>query len=386
MKAHVEVTQLKQATDVAFQHHAVIEASAGTGKTYTLIELVMRLLIEQRLPLEKILIMTFTEQATGELKMRIRTRIQEALSQSQPGSELYEHLEQSLLNINQASVFTIHGFCQNALKEFAFEQGAVFETELVNDNELRERLLKQLKRFWPTDQVLLEQLRFYTAEHRIHELDALLLELSQQYDPNFDVFYPQLDQLNEQRVFDDLSLIDLSDLPELEQQFKALQGLAATSYKNLWQGIIEPFMLQLSALKEEQNFNLINALFKDSFVGKEDVCKSFFIRQPAVYDPTHAKSKAAENRQLAPLLFAVIDQINAIWAFLRQFSQARKFQAIPQLLQTLNQQCKQHKINHSQISYDDMIDQLWNQLQVEQKEASVLSHHFDYLEHLYSVV
>ncbi len=363
----VEVTQLKQANDVSLQHHAVIEASAGTGKTYTLIELVMRLLIEQRLPLEKILIMTFTEQATGELKSRIRQRIQQELHNAQHDFELHDHLEQCLLNINQASVFTIHSFCQGALKEFAFEQGAVFETELVNDNELRERLLKQLKRSWPADQALLKQLSFYTAEHRIQELDALLLDLAKQFNPEFDVFYPQLDQLDEQTLLDMVTGLDLSQIAELEQQFKSLQGLAAASHKSLWQERIEPFLLQLTSLQAEINFNQINALFKDTFDDKEDVCKEFFFRKPAVYDANHATSQAEVNRQAAPDLFAVIDQINAIWANLRLVNQTRKFQAIPKLLQTLNEHTKQHKINHSLISYDDMITRLWQQLISEQQ-------------------
>src|SRR5438105_4092014 len=55
--------------------HAVIEASAGTGKTHTIEQLVLRILVETETPLDKILLVTFTEKATGELKERLRNTL-----------------------------------------------------------------------------------------------------------------------------------------------------------------------------------------------------------------------------------------------------------------------------------------------------------------------
>ena len=57
----------------------LIEASAGTGKTYAITGLFLRLLLEKELPVDQILVVTFTEAATGELKERIRTTLREAL-------------------------------------------------------------------------------------------------------------------------------------------------------------------------------------------------------------------------------------------------------------------------------------------------------------------
>lgn len=50
----------------------LIEASAGTGKTYSLIHIVLRLIVEERIPIERLLLVTFTKAATAELKMRVR--------------------------------------------------------------------------------------------------------------------------------------------------------------------------------------------------------------------------------------------------------------------------------------------------------------------------
>lgn len=130
----------------------LIEAGAGTGKTYTLAGLYLRLVIEKRIPVENILVVTFTEAATQELKERIRNRLKEALSaydrgvspdpltahfldtSSQP-KEDRDLLDMAIRSFDQAAVFTIHGFCQRMLVENAFESGALFDTELVTDTE-----------------------------------------------------------------------------------------------------------------------------------------------------------------------------------------------------------------------------------------------------------
>ena len=58
---------------------AVVEASAGTGKTFALVELVLELLLEQEIPLKSILLVTFTEKATAELRLRLRSKLRELL-------------------------------------------------------------------------------------------------------------------------------------------------------------------------------------------------------------------------------------------------------------------------------------------------------------------
>ena len=135
--------------------HALIEASAGTGKTYTLAALYLRLLLgigrENPLEVDKILVVTFTDAATQELRERIRARIQEAriafvLGESedhfiQQLLTLHQDHERAILDLefaasemDQAAIFTIHGFCQRMLKQHAFESGASFNAELIKDD------------------------------------------------------------------------------------------------------------------------------------------------------------------------------------------------------------------------------------------------------------
>ncbi len=128
----------------------LIEASAGTGKTYTLAMLVLRFVVERNLPLEKILVVTFTKAATDELRERVRLKLTEAklaLKTSEnalsdwlnalpiENSEIEHRLQIALLSIDQASIFTIHSFCQKVLREHALESGQLFNAELTDDLE-----------------------------------------------------------------------------------------------------------------------------------------------------------------------------------------------------------------------------------------------------------
>jgi exodeoxyribonuclease V beta subunit len=132
----------------------LIEASAGTGKTYTIAMLALRFIVEKNLSIEQLLVVTFTKAATEELKDRIRARLAEAkraiygrtqgidddiskwlaqIQQKIPLEEIKQRLETALLNIDQASIFTIHGFCQRILTEHALESGQLFDVELTGE-------------------------------------------------------------------------------------------------------------------------------------------------------------------------------------------------------------------------------------------------------------
>jgi exodeoxyribonuclease V beta subunit len=128
----------------------LIEASAGTGKTYTITSLFLRLIVEQAVPIGKLLAVTFTEAATEELRDRIRQRLHEAavaLAENRPGDDEIvakflrdglrevglERLRLALQSFDEAQIFTIHGFCQRALNDFAFESGARFGAKILPD-------------------------------------------------------------------------------------------------------------------------------------------------------------------------------------------------------------------------------------------------------------
>ena len=128
----------------------LIEASAGTGKTYTIAGLFLRLILEKQFPADQILVVTFTKAGTEELKDRIRNKLLEAKEAFARGSSddilinalIKKHdnpasaiqlIRDALIDFDKAAIFTIHGFCQRILHENAFETGGLFDTELVAD-------------------------------------------------------------------------------------------------------------------------------------------------------------------------------------------------------------------------------------------------------------
>lgn len=135
----------------------LIEASAGTGKTYTITTLYLRLLLgldgwqEKPLKPEEILVVTFTDAATEELRGRIRERIIDAIAvfTEQQEDDFLNTLKAEVVNLDkaveqltlaarqmdQAAIFTIHSFCQRMLKNYAFESGELFTTELISNEE-----------------------------------------------------------------------------------------------------------------------------------------------------------------------------------------------------------------------------------------------------------
>ncbi|SJL82188.1 exodeoxyribonuclease V subunit beta [Vibrio palustris] len=137
----------------------LIEASAGTGKTFTIAALYLRLVLghgdelsrhSTPLSVDQILVVTFTEAATAELRERIRTRIHTAriafargVSEDPVIAPLLEQftdhrlavqlLTEAERQMDEAAIYTIHGFCQRMLTQNAFESGSRFANEFVTD-------------------------------------------------------------------------------------------------------------------------------------------------------------------------------------------------------------------------------------------------------------
>lgn len=142
----------------------LIEASAGTGKTFTIGILYLRLLLglgqenafHRPLSVEEILVVTFTEAATAELRGRIRQNIHElrlACVRGNSANPVLAALMQEISDpadaaalllaaerqMDEAAIFTIHGFCQRMLNLNAFESGMLFEQQLIEDESALRR-------------------------------------------------------------------------------------------------------------------------------------------------------------------------------------------------------------------------------------------------------
>ncbi len=181
---------------------ALIEASAGTGKTHTIADLYLRHILAGRQPAQ-ILVVTFTIAATEELRGRIRNRLYQVLHCFQervdPGDEFLHrlqsryrdlddlqqeawlrHLQFALRAMDEAAISTIHGFCQRCLQDFALAGGQFLDAELLsNDDSIWEDAIRD---WWRRQVYALEPGAWDLLRSELPSLDELiriLLELRQ---------------------------------------------------------------------------------------------------------------------------------------------------------------------------------------------------------------
>jgi exodeoxyribonuclease V beta subunit len=258
--------------------HVVIEASAGTGKTYTLEHLVLDLIINNGAKIEEILVVTFTDAATRELRERVRELIRRVCDETGDlpagaDPESYwkineatrSRLREALFRFDGAAISTIHGFCQRVLSEQAFLGGRLFEQEHADGGELfglafRETVRTALAETSPEG----EMLRTWIGmDKTLNDLELFLFNCHREGCPQRcpvtplwepEQFYeainglPPLDQLKEagnelfsnknslktfnSHLEDLFSLAsdieDKSDLPEAAELFKAWAGKTRT--------------------------------------------------------------------------------------------------------------------------------------------------------------
>ena len=146
---------------------SLIEASAGTGKTHTLIRLIARHVLWHNKAIDQVLAVTFTKAATAELRSRLRAYLQELdqyiVEQNKHDADL-EHmifdrpaelelttlilrLKLALASIDKAAIYTIHGFCQRILNEHPLLAGQSIQSPTFSDDtqDLREQICQE---FW----------------------------------------------------------------------------------------------------------------------------------------------------------------------------------------------------------------------------------------------
>ncbi len=267
----------------------LIEASAGTGKTYSLAVMAVRLVVEENLALDQILLVTFTEKAVAELQIRVRSFIKKAYAyaldskQSQIDPSLkaivdknkvqaLENLKKAIFELDTVHIFTIHGFCQRTLTQYAFYTNESFQKELVTD--LNDYLLDFSKAyirdfFYPlTIQEIDELLTVYTDFSSPDELVLFLTQAKVAKIPTYQEyieFYQTHDfGKNNSKVRERLAVLQSN--PATKQIIDALYHL---KNDNQFQKIIEQnnvltFDDLILNLHQNISDNLV-AIFKDKY-------------------------------------------------------------------------------------------------------------------------
>jgi ATP-dependent exoDNAse (exonuclease V) beta subunit len=99
----------------------VVEAAAGTGKTTELVNRIISILAEGRTTMERIVAVTFTDKAAGELKLRLRAGLEEARIKAGNDTQRRFNIEQAIAHLEEARAGTIHSFCADLLRELPLE-------------------------------------------------------------------------------------------------------------------------------------------------------------------------------------------------------------------------------------------------------------------------
>ncbi|MCK6549087.1 UvrD-helicase domain-containing protein [Myxococcota bacterium] len=181
---------------IPHDRHTVIEASAGTGKTYTLEHLVVDLVLAADVPIEKLLVVTYTERAAAELRMRLRAKLRSLYEGTADDgadgadrgaghwtidADAKAKLHAALTSFDLASISTIHAFCQEMLRDNAFASRRLFEQKLVDGRVAFSRaFLTALRRTLARDVRLVDYLEAWLGAGRdLDELRTLLYECHQ---------------------------------------------------------------------------------------------------------------------------------------------------------------------------------------------------------------
>ncbi|GAA5520935.1 exodeoxyribonuclease V subunit beta [Aliifodinibius salicampi] len=366
---------------IEFSGVNLVEASAGTGKTYNITSLYIRALIEQDISVGKILVVTYTEAATKELKDRLLKRIRDSIEVLKSGKmdkesddfleklldevdhppKAVEKLEKAVRMFDEASVYTIHGFCYQALQEQAFESGAMYDAEMIgDDSEIVQEAVDDYWRQWvaevsehPKKQPLLKLFidNNVGPDTLAHELGSYIgkpylqvlpektesYQIEEQLEELWEIYEQLQSEWNDQRkeIFDLLNSGDLSYYTE--------------SALNKWFGLMDGFL--------------------ESDVPPFETFTQFYRFQQSKIDKS-LKKKPREQGKKSPqhIFFKLIDEYKEIKESVKDFEVIFK----KELLTYLRGELSQKKEELQVLSYDDLLLHLRNAL-LDQRKGQQLA-------------
>lgn len=344
--------------EVPLQGHAVIEASAGTGKTYTIEHLVVDRLLKTKSRLEQLLVVTFTDKATGELRKRIRDLIERILKASE-GEELTDpekdppphhwaitinaqrKLERALFSFERAAIFTIHAFCRKVLVDLAFDSGQLFEQELVDGR-------RAFKEAWR------DALRNRVVE-RSDFREALSLWLDQRQDLG------SLERLLYQAY--SLGYLDLQKPTQHEALTHAQRLIAVWDYELILSAFEESAIVSKALDAAKDTLSQINLLMGEEMGVEDKRIRLLTLELDTLLQPhrSSSKKKLRFPDDLPDPVKAILDHISQL-KLLAEIDSAPERQVVDALLPQVNRSLIRMKRRAGQVDYDDLMRCVWNAL------------------------
>ena len=353
---------------LALDGTVLIEASAGTGKTYTLVRLMARHILWHGHGIEQVLAVTFTNAAAAELKQRLRAfllQIDAELKRFHAAGEfssdddiahlfnaapddtdmglMLRRLNTALANIDRAAVFTIHGFCQRLLQRFALRTGQPIPAPALLEDETALRL-RVCEEFWRRESADMAAARLLDAVFGDPETMAASL--------------PHL--LSHARL---APLPSDADAPDFEQALSALRERHAADA-----GASEALLL---AAFEDDSLNKSSLRNPDSIRAAFAEVAAYLI-DPDAYAPpefgkiafSRIKVKKDQTKPDTPLLRA-LDDWNAFAAVCASHSRQMRINLHHRLAGFARMRLQALKQQAGAIGFDDIIDAVHTALEAD---------------------
>jgi len=357
--SQLTLTNLDAATIPLTGKH-LIEASAGTGKTYNITRIYLRLLLERELKVEDILLMTFTKDATQELRGRIDAFIREALNNWQDlcvkdtyfqaiskrvSSDKIEFLlKRALLFLDEAAIFTIHGFCQRALSQHAFASGLPFNANMsTNSNEL-----------------VLEATQDWYRQLAKQNSDAFTLVEQFWNTPN--AFVSSFAKAVSHRS--EISVIDVQSIVDKFIHLAKQANSAIADNQNL---ISEGLTAHKKADEQEKRIlelaKLTAWLTKISHCIDETALKAAITQPMPDYLLNGNRHPKAFKAQLTQVLSSAKEIKTQVKDLSKNINKAKAYQLVRTAIYQIREQVKQTKERLNNLDFDDLINSLADCLQ-----------------------
>ncbi|NCU23436.1 exonuclease V subunit beta [Acinetobacter haemolyticus] len=362
--------------DIQFEGLHLIEASAGTGKTYTLSSLMVRIFLEKYLP-NQVIATTFTRAAAAELKSRIRTRLIEVQQYLEPmrtvlESDIYiraaqesDPLKQHLLKtfapriayacerlklvidqLDELFVGTLDSFSQKLLREFAFESGKIERAQITEDAKAYTR------------QLIHDVLREWIQSQPQHVIDALYsVGALKSVDHFVGMVESALNFSSAQFKLPDMPEIELAQLQQWQQQAQQIDLSALAEYFNLDGAyyshingtsfrnnafnklFCESLPQLLKALADSQNVQVFDGYLSDAretvfkFLDKLDSQKIFKKCPAEVSDGFYQHPTILHIQKLCRSLKETQQQFEQLQVYLKAYLCIEVKKRLPQVLQ-----------------------------------------------------
>jgi len=333
----------------------LIEASAGTGKTFNITRIYIRLLLEKKLTVQEILVMTFTRDATEELRGRIREDIQKTLTQwggfsnEDPfyaeiqarfsSDEVKSILNNALLHMDEAAIFTIHGFCNRVLTEQSFASGLEFSMKMeANTQEIELEAIRDLYR-------------------RLSNVSPSDYEMLSSHWLTPELFYQAF-----RSVLSDDGLLTSIDTEQLATEIEEKKSICLreiiSNQSAIFEAVVDSHIDKENRHKEWAQ--LIEWLKDAPLVGMPKLAKDFL---------NGGRYRKAENKAL---ICQTLDFKAVFEHMLEQIKKGKVFQLAHHLIEQVRLSIIEEKASHQVMNFDDLITKLKTCL-LEEKNGKLLA-------------